>query len=318
MVGALVDAEGRVLVSRRPEQVHQGGLWEFPGGKLEPGESPEAGLARELAEELGIEVRASRPLIRVRHDYSDRCVLLDVRHVCAYGGTPTGMEGQPLAWRHPDALDPACFPAADRPIITALRLPERLLITGDDPQDPDRFLARLAAALQRGLRLVQLRAHALADPAYADLARQAFALCDSAGARLILNRHPDQAQRLSAHGLHLTARHLARLDRRPVGADRLIGASCHDAVDLEHAARLGLDYAVLSPVQTTASHPGATPLGWTRFAALVDRATLPVFALGGLGEADVEVARAHGAQGVAAIRGFWSDQGGRIQHVSDL
>ena len=123
MAGAIADADGRILVARRPDHVHQGGLWEFPGGKLEPGETPEQGLARELDEELGVTVQASRPLIRVHHDYGDRHILLDVRRVESYRGEPRGLDGQPLAWLHPDAMDPAGFPAADRPIINALRLP---------------------------------------------------------------------------------------------------------------------------------------------------------------------------------------------------
>ncbi|CRI65545.1 Mutator MutT protein [Thiocapsa sp. KS1] len=305
MVGAISDRAGRVLVTKRPDHVHQGGLWEFPGGKLEPGESPEQGLARELAEELGIEVHDSRPLIRIRHHYGDRHVLLDVRRVRSYAGVPAGLEGQPLAWQRPETMDPACFPAADRPIITALRLPGRMLITGLDPLDPEVFLARLARAVAGGIKLVQLRAHELNHAAYRDLARRAFLLCEQGGARLLLNRNPRQTLDVPRHGLHLGGQTLARLSERPGRPDDLVGASCHNADDLVRAARLGLDYALLSPVNPTASHPDAEPLGWHRFAELADAATLPVYALGGLNGADLEVAREHGAQGVAAIRGLW-------------
>jgi 8-oxo-dGTP diphosphatase len=305
MVGVISDPAGRVLVTKRPDHVHQGGLWEFPGGKLEPGESPERGLVRELEEELGIEVRASRPLIRIRHHYGDRHVLLDVRRVESYAGIPTGLEGQPLAWRCPETMDPACYPAADRPIITALRLPACMLVTGPDPLDPEVFLARIARAVAGGIRLVQLRAHEVDQAAYRDLARRAFVLCEQSGARLLLNRDPEETVDVQRHGLHLAGQALARTSERPGRQDDLVGASCHTAADLLRATRLGLDYALLSPVQPTASHPGVEPLGWHRFAELTDAATLPVYALGGVTGADVEVAREHGAQGVAAIRGFW-------------
>jgi 8-oxo-dGTP diphosphatase len=305
MVGAISDSAGRVLVTKRPDHVHQGGLWEFPGGKLEPGESPEHGLARELAEELGIEVHDSRPLIRIRHHYGDRHVLLDVRRVRSYAGIPIGLEGQPLAWQDPETMDPACFPAADRPIITALRLPGRMLITGPDPLGPEVFLARLARVVAGGIRLVQLRAHELDRAAYRDLAGYAFRLCEQGGARLLLNRDPQESLDIPRHGLHLGGQALVRLSERPGRPDDLVGASCHDADDLLRTARLGLDYALLSPVQPTASHPDVEPLGWRRFAELTDAATLPVYALGGLTGADLMVARDHGAQGVAAIRGFW-------------
>ena len=303
-VGALRDLHGRILVARRPDGVHQGGLWEFPGGKVEPGEDVRAALKRELREELGIEVRAARPLIRIHHDYGDRHVLLDVHFVTGYDGVPDGLEGQPLRWLAPQAMDPAEFPAADRPIIDALRLPEALLITGAEPGDAPAFLARLQAALARGVRLVQLRAHGLDDAAYAALAVSALALCRDAGARLVLNRDAALAERIGADGIHVRGATLRRLEARPALA--LVGASCHDADDLVRAAALGLDYAVLGPVLPTASHPGAVPLGWPRFAALADRAGLPVYALGGMQPSHLAESFAHGAQGIAAIRGLWA------------
>lgn len=305
VAGAIQDAQGRVLVAQRPEGVHQGGLWEFPGGKLETGEMPPRGLARELEEELGIRVLAARPLIRVHHDYGDRRVLLDVHRVTVFAGEPVGREGQPLAWLHPEEMDASVFPAADRPIISALRLPSLYLITGDDPAEPDVFLERLARALVGGVRLVQLRAPGLADAAYNRLAAAVFDLCQRQGARLLLNRDPELARGLAGNGLHLSGHQLAGLRERPRDWS-LVGASCHGATDLARAADLGLDYALLSPVMPTACHPGAPYLGWKRFSALAEAARLPVYALGGLSLGDLELAIDRGAQGVAAIRGLWS------------
>jgi 8-oxo-dGTP diphosphatase len=307
MAGAILDDQGRVLVTRRPDHVHQGGLWEFPGGKLEPGETPEQGLARELDEELGISVYASRPLIRVRHDYGDRHILLDVRRVAAYAGVPQGREGQPLAWLAPDAMDPARFPAADRPIIAALRLPQLLLITGPDPTDPEALVERIDRAVQGGIQLVQLRAHGLDDASYRNLAARAYPICVTAGARLLLNRDPATVGECPRHGLHLRAGLLATLERRPGQTDEWVGASCHNAAELHRAAALGLDYAVLSPVKTTATHPDARPLGWARFRELADPIPLPIYALGGLAPTDLSTAIRHGAQGIAAIRALWPE-----------
>ncbi len=303
--GAVRNADGRILITKRADDVHQGGLWEFPGGKLKTGETPEQGLVRELDEELGIRVTESRPLIRIHHDYGDRHVLLDVHRVDAFDGQPHGREGQPLDWMHPDAMDPQHFPAADRPIINALRLPDRLLITGADPRDASAFLARLGLALQAGIRLVQLRAHELDDRAYIGLAERAFPLCHRVGARLLLNRAPEQVADVRSHGLHLTADRLKLLTIRPQGQDRLVGASCHTADELSRAVELGLDYALLSPVKPTETHPDATPLGWERFTRIVDPIPMPVYALGGLGPADLARAVRCGAQGIAGIRGFW-------------
>jgi 8-oxo-dGTP diphosphatase len=305
--GAIRDARGRVLVTRRAENVHQGGLWEFPGGKLEPGEDAAQALRRELDEELGVRVLDFRPLIQVFHDYGDRRVLLDVHLVTAYAGEPNPCEGQPLAWWHPDAMDPAVFPDADRPVITALRLPDLYLITGPDPRRPDAFLRRLELSLQGGIRLVQLRAPELPAADYRALAHRVFDLCDRLDARLLLNTDPHRVVDLPCHGLHLTGERLSQLKDRPLDVGLWVGASCHTAWDLNQAAQFGLDYALLSPVKPTASHPGAAPLGWEGFAALTRTAVIPVFALGGLVPGDLPEAVRRGAQGVAAIRGLWRD-----------
>jgi len=119
-VGILTNVAGEVLITRRPDHVHQGGLWEFPGGKVEEGEPVAAALSRELHEELGITVQAAEPWLRVRHDYPDQCVFLDVWRVVVWRGEPHGREGQPLTWVLPAGLETLAFPAADEPIITAL------------------------------------------------------------------------------------------------------------------------------------------------------------------------------------------------------
>lgn len=305
--GAVRDARGRVLIAKRPDGVHQGGLWEFPGGKLQLGESPQDGLARELLEELGIRIRAWRPLIRLQHDYGDRHVVLHVYRIDAYDGIASGQEGQPLAWVKPDAMDPALFPAADRQIINALRLPTLYLITGQNPQSTDSFFVRLRRALAIGTRLVQLRAHGVDDLTYARLVRRAYPLCHAADARLILNRDPKLVEQLPCDGLHLRSDLLRRLRGRPCTHERLVGASCHNAQELRMAEQLNLDYALLSPVQPTSTHPEANSLGWRGFAELARAARLPVYALGGMKPEHRDQAIELGGQGVAAIRGIWPD-----------
>ncbi len=322
MVGIIRDASGRVLISQRPPQVAHGGCWEFPGGKVERGETPEQALARELAEELGIQLVSSQPLRVVRHVYPPQTVLLDVWQVTDFEGIPHGREGQPLAWQLPLALDPSVFPAGDRPIINRLRLPPLLQITdgAKSPLTPlfqrgglkNPSLGKDASSppLEKGGwgdLLIQLRAHDRTDAEYNHLARQLFTHCEQHGVRLVLNRAPDRCVGVPRHGLHLTSHVLMTLTERPGSATELIGASCHDAAQLAQAERLGLDYALLSPVQKTASHPDATPLGWARFAELVESLALPVYALGGVTPADLPTARGHGAHGIAGIRGFFGD-----------
>ncbi len=305
VAAALFNDRGEVLIARRHDDAHQGGLWEFPGGKIAPGEPAPQALERELREELGVVVHAARPLISVAHDYADRSVLLEVWRVAAWTGEPRGLEGQGIAWVEPERLDERSFPAADVPIIAAVRLPSLYLVTPQPEGDPRRFLSQLEACLEGGIRLVQLRAKGCAPGAYRALAERTLAVCRRYGARLLLNADPRVVTEVGAQGVHLSSTRLRELISRPLEAPLWVAASCHDAWELEQAARLGADFAVLSPVKRTASHPGARPLGWTRFAALAQGAVMPVYALGGLGAGDVETAWRHGGQGVAAVRALW-------------
>lgn len=306
MAAAIVDELGQVLVARRADDAHQGGLWEFPGGKLEPGEDRYQGLRRELDEELGIELVHARPLLRVRHDYPDRAVLLDVWRVDAFRGRPHGREGQPLQWLAPQALTGLAMPAADRPIVNAVRLPDQYLISGDF-RDQTEFDRRLQTALAGGVRLVQLRAKHLPERDYLTLAQSTLATCRAHGAALLLNAPPEWVLKAGADGVHLSAERLLQSTGRPVPEDLWVAASCHNERELRHAEAIGADFAVLAPVQATASHPGAEPLGWARARDLLDRVAIPVYLLGGVGADELSRAWDCGAQGVAGIRAFWGE-----------
>lgn len=306
VAAAIFNHAGEVLLSRRAGHVHQGGRWEFPGGKLEPGEATAEALHRELYEELGIRVQDMRPLIRVHHDYADRHVLLDVWRVGGYTGTAYGREGQPLAWVPVSELHGYRFPAANVPVIKALSLPDCYLITPEPGAGHEEFLQRLARVLGGKPALVQFRARSLAAPVYRELADRALQICRAAGARMLLNADPALAPELDAHGVHLNSRRLLATKERPLPARYLVGASCHNTAELEHACRLGLDFVVVSPVRETASHPGAAALGFAGLRSLTERADLPVYALGGMSRADLPAAFAHGAQGIAAIRDLWA------------
>jgi 8-oxo-dGTP diphosphatase len=313
VAAVLRDKRGRVLLAQRGEGRHLAGLWEFPGGKVDPGETPAAALIRELREELGIELRRSRPLMAVQHRYPSRRVLLDVHEVIEFDGEACGLEGQALRWIRPEDMAALPMPEADRPVVTALRLPA-FLVVSPEPFDPDAFLAELDRTLGFGARLLQLRAKSLQGDALSELATRALALCRRRGAALVLNGPPHLALDLGLDGVHLDARRLAALTSRPLPAELWVGASCHDRAGLERAAALGLDYATLSPLRPTASHPDAKALGWMRFAAMREGVPMPVYALGGMRPHDLDEARRHGAQGVAGISAFWDS--GALAHLA--
>jgi 8-oxo-dGTP diphosphatase len=127
VAGAVIDAEDRVLIAQRPPGKHLAGGWEFPGGKLRPGEDRRAGLTRELREEIGIEIGTPRPLLRLRHTYPFGEVLLDVWVVRHYLGKPQALDAQALRWCTQAELESTELLPADAPIVAALRLPERLI-----------------------------------------------------------------------------------------------------------------------------------------------------------------------------------------------
>lgn len=306
---AIIDGHGRVLLSLRPDHVHQGGLWEFPGGKVEAGEQVVEALKRELHEEVGVEVEQARPLIRIRHRYPDREVLLDVWRVDRIRGSARGREGQVVEWVEPSQLQRRSMPAADVPIVNAVRLPSTYLITGDPVEPADAFLGRLERALQRGVRLVQLRAKALSRSRYEELARAAVALCHGHGAQVLLNNDADLVETTGADGVHLNGARLAALTDRPLPEHRYwVAASCHNLDEVRKAEQIGADFVVLAPVLPTLSHPDAVPLGWDGLRRITDQARLPVFALGGMTPAHLAQCYAAGAQGIAAIRALWGDE----------
>lgn len=303
----VVNDRGEVLISRRPDHVHQGGLWEFPGGKLEAGEDVYAALVRELNEELGLAIENARPLICIPYDYPDKQVLLDVWQVTAFSGGPKSLEGQEWAWVAPGELYQRDFPAANRPIVRALNLPDSYLITPEPQADTEEFLLQLERSLQSGIRLVQLRAKSLPAEEYRALALQVHDVCRHHGAALLLNASPGLAQELEVSGVHLTSGQLMSMSERPLAEDKMVAASVHTHTELAHACAIGVDFVVLSPVLATRSHPDATPIGWEMFRQLTQQATVPVYALGGMTTAHLKQAQECGAQGIAAISGLWNN-----------
>lgn len=304
-VGILAERD-RFFVTRRSPNAHQGGKWEFPGGKVDRGESVRAALQRELHEELGIEVRDARPLMQVHHAYPDKTVLLDVWSVTSYAGTPHGREGQQARWVSRPELLALDFPQADLPIQRRLWLPALYAISDYARVGRAEFLERLEWALAAGLRLLQLREPALPQEVYLELARELSMLCHRYDARLLLNADPAWVEGTGVDGVHLNSRRLMQTTSRPLPQHFFVSASCHNHYELARAAEIGADAVVLGPVAATASHPDALPLGWGRFEVLCRNAGPAVYALGGMRAENLLQARSAGAHGLAMISGLWA------------
>lgn len=304
VVAAVIERpDGSFLLAQRPAGKVYAGYWEFPGGKVEPGEPLPLALARELHEELGIDVERAYPWIVQTYAYSHANVRLNFFRVRAWRGEPHGKEDQQLAWQHVSTLDVAPLLPANAPVIRALQLPFEYAITHACEIGAEAQLHLLDQALARGLRLIQVREKGMPAP---ELERYAGAVIETAracGAKVLINSDIALARRLGADGVHLSAAQLARLEQRPL-LD-WCAASCHNAAELARAVRLGIDFAVLGPVGATPTHPHAQALGWETFAALVRGSAVPVFALGGMAPEHMDTAWRHGAHGVAMLRGSW-------------
>ena len=300
--------DGAFLLARRPTGKIWAGYWEFPGGKIELGETPWHALVRELHEELGIEVGSAYPWITRVFAYPHATVRLNFFRVTEWRGEPHPHEGQEFAWQHPlsrngEQAQVSPMLPANAPVLRALELPSVYAISNAAELGVEEFLRRLEHALNNGLRLLQLREKHLGRDELRELARRATVLAHAQGARVLLNANIELAQEVGADGVQLTAAQLTTLDERP--AVDWCAASCHNTEELRRAEALGCDFAVLGPVLPTLSHPGAPPLGWEGFAAIAAGSSIPLYALGGLMRGDMQAAWRHGAHGIALLRQAW-------------
>ncbi|MDH5666180.1 MAG: thiamine phosphate synthase, partial [Nitrosopumilus sp.] len=199
------------------------------------------------------------------------------------------------------------FPAANHPIITALRLPPRCLITPDPGKQTDFFLQKLVNTLITGIDLIVLRAKSLDTHEYKNLAQKVNALCAIYDSQLLVYGDADLVEQVRADGLHLSSHDLLACKTRPISPDKWLSASCHTEYEIEHAEKIGVDFVFLSAVLETNSHSDAFLLGWNGFQRLVANAKIPVYALGGMSTEHLPLAFDAGAQGIAGISGLWID-----------
>jgi 8-oxo-dGTP diphosphatase len=299
----LLRPDGSFLLARRPAGKVYAGYWEFPGGKVEPGEGVEAALARELHEELGIDVERSDPWITRVFSYPHGTVRLNFRRIHAWRGEPHPREDQAIAWQRMEApmLEPML--PANAPVLASLALPTEYAVTAAERFGVPRMLGLVERRMAAGLKMLQVREPGL-DPATRNrFTRDVLALARRYGCKVLV-KEPQPG----ADGVHLTAAELMKLERRPDVP--LAGASCHTRSELDHAMASGLDFAVVGPVKETASHPHAQPLGWPRFSAMVAGSAIPVYAIGGLAPEDLHEAMRAGAHGVAMIGAAWRERHG--------
>lgn len=291
------------LLAQRPSDKIWAGYWEFPGGKVEPGETPYHALVRELKEELGITVQTAYPWLTRVFTYPHATVRLNFFRVTEWTCEPNPYEGQKFSWQRVPCVSVTPVLPANAPILRALELPSLYAISNVQELGEQSFMHRLEVALKNGLKLVQLREKQYSRDALGELALRMLPLMRRHNALLMLNADIELAGEVSADGVQLTAAQLKELKERP--NVRWCAASCHNAEELRRAEALGCDFALLSPVLATQSHPGARHLGWENFEEAAAGASIPVYALGGLSHNDMQTAWRHGAHGISLLRQAW-------------
>ena len=297
--------DGSFLLGQRAADTFYAGYWEFPGGKVEAGETPHAALLRELREELGIEVLRADPWLLREHVYAHAHVRLHFFRVRAWRGELHDHVHSALAWQTPGAPSVSPMLPANAPVLAALALPNFYAITHAGEIGIATQLAALDRALENGLKLVQLREPQLDAKQRSEFVHAAVQRCHATGARVLVNSDEALAFAAGADGIHLTSAQLATCTMRPTFP--LVAASCHSSAELAHAAQLGCDFVVFGPVRATATHAGQLGIGWDGLAAQIGVSPAPTFALGGLARSDLDAAHAAGAHGIAAIRAAWGE-----------
>jgi 8-oxo-dGTP diphosphatase len=297
-VGVLLRPDGAVLLADRPAGKPYAGYWEFPGGKIEPGESVEHALARELHEELGIDIGPATPWITFEFDYPHAYVRLHFCRVSDWRGAPHGREGQRTIFHRRDAPAPTPLLPAAVPALRWLGLPAIAAEVDVEAAPAATLLAQIDAALASGTRLLLLRRRGCAAPR-PSFQRSVHEIVRRAAAHLALVVVEGELAGLDAAavcGVLLDGHALGQATVRP--AADWVGAAVADRSQLELAARLGCDFALAGPV-LPAPAGGKPALLWHGVAEFARRAPLPVFACGGLAAADLARAQHAGAHGVA-------------------
>jgi 8-oxo-dGTP diphosphatase len=306
-VGVIYNSDQtKVLITKRTANQHLAGYWEFPGGKIKNNEDTITALSRELYEELGIVVITGNQLTTVSYDYPDKSVLLDVWQVSEWSGTPTGKENQELVWSDINNLANYKFPEANKHITQSLSLSPIYLLSPLSFTYDSRSISVLKECFSSGVKVFQLRLDPNNKSEIEFLINELNDLVERYDVKLILNDNPASLANYNISGIHLNSSELLSYETRPVGQEYILGASCHDEIELLHAEKINVNYAFLSPVFNTSSHPDKKAIGWSEFYNISKKVSFPVYALGGMSPCDLDEAKKNNAFGVAMISSIWN------------
>lgn len=277
VVAIIQDEAGKILITQRMADRIQPNLWEFPGGKITLYETGLQALKREVFEEVDIKIEKAMPFMQIYHNYHDYSVWLDIWQVENYNGTPSGKEGQNIAWVKLEQISSYNFLAANKFIFKALKLPNFYLKLKNFYKVED-YLKNLKKAKAEGFELVELSGANLAPKDYASLLKQSFELAENLGLKIVLAGDVDIiAKYTSAYAYSLNAKDINKQNTDKFDAGKLISVWCKNLEEVKNAEELGADFIILNPILE-----GAGALGWNGFQGIANATNLPIYAAGGV------------------------------------
>lgn len=317
----MFDKDGQILINERLGDDAHTGHWEFPGGKLEEGETPEHALLRECQEELGITVIKCTPLITFTHSYPSKTVRLHSFIVDNYENEPRSLEGQPLRWVKVSELNAQNLLPADVAIVKALLLPDHCFVTPESSNDD--LIWNIQESVNtffedKDALMLVIRQHQLSSEEYIHFVCQlllSLQKCQASNRKFHVQANTDidtykkilLTNKTSFNiGLHLTANRLKQFKSNQLTKTRdvLFGASVHTESEIDFAISNDVDYLILGMIKPSATHPDRSAIQWSGFSSLSRDKAIPIFAIGGLDENDIKTAKKYGARGIAGIRMF--------------
>ncbi|WPE17933.1 Nudix family hydrolase [Candidatus Thioglobus autotrophicus] len=301
VVGVLQNSANEILIAKRQAHQFMSGFWELPGGKIEPNESEQQAIIRELKEELGIIVTDLSIHQTMVYQYTDRIVELSIYTINQYQNTPEGIEGQEIVWTNIKDLSQYKLLPTMTAFINSITLPNKYWITPSSNHQSEAWTRKFDEKLKQGISLIQLRGKVDIN---SNFIAELYNKCAQNNVKLLLNIPNKTFNESYCDGWHLTTSEMLKIHNRPCANDKILGVSTHDLTEALKAQEIGADFVVISPVQATQTHPDTTPIGWGAAGEVVKKLNIPVYFLGGMTINDLNKTLKLGAQGIAGVSAF--------------
>jgi len=302
-VAILINADYQVLLGQRPFPKSWEGWWEFPGGKIKKNETFVDALYREIYEEIGIKITKFKKWVTRQYSYDNLDVTLQFFKVYKWDGEITPKENQKLVWTNLKNPNVSPILPANLFIQNAFDLPSYYAITNLSESPKKLFLKQLQEKIDNGLEMIQIREKDISFEELKKFSKEVIKICKPQGVKVIINSYINLAHELKADGVHLTSKDLNSIKKIP--QNLIVSASCHTQKDIDIAEKIKIHFIVLSTVKKTLSHPDMKPMGWNKFRKIANKVNIPIYALGGLGIEDYQIALENGAIGIASQRSIW-------------